>query len=116
MEEPKQTLYIQRLPDKVSANEVRRALYLYCTQFGPILDVKYAKSKDMYGQAFVVFSDVATATTARRAMHDREFYNRKVQVFYAHKQSFSVDPGERRKRDANREKKKLQRSAAARHS
>lgn len=107
MEEPKQTLYIRGLPDKSSANEVRRALYLYCTQFGPVKAVLYSKSKDLYGQAFVVFADVGTATTARRSLHDRVFYGRQIQAFYAQNQSFCVDPAERRRRDLARERKRL---------
>ncbi|KAG5473746.1 hypothetical protein LSCM1_04376 [Leishmania martiniquensis] len=107
MEEPKQTLYIRGLPDKSSANEVRRALYLYCTQFGPVKAVLYRKSKEFYGQAFVVFTDVGTATTARRSLHDRMFYGRQIQAFYAHSQAFCVTPGERRRRDLAREKKRL---------
>lgn len=103
MDEPKQTLYVRGLPDKVSTNEMRRALYLYCTQFGPVQAVHYNKSINMYGQIFVVFSDVATATTARRAMHNRSFYGRIIQVFYAHRQSFSVAPAERRRRDTLRD-------------
>ncbi|KAG8346680.1 putative RNA recognition motif (a k a RRM RBD or RNP domain) [Trypanosoma vivax] len=104
MGEPKQTLYIRGLPDKVSTEEMRRALYLYCTQFGPVLDVLYRNSSRLYGQAFVVFTDVATATNARRELHERCFYGRTVQAFYAKRQSFSVDPGERRRRDIRRER------------
>ncbi|RNF22022.1 U2 small nuclear ribonucleoprotein B [Trypanosoma conorhini] len=104
MGEPKQTLYIRGLPDKVSAEEMRRALYLYCTQFGPVLEVSYRKSSDVYGQAFVVFTDVATATSARRELNERRFYGRVVQAFYAKRQSFSADPGERRRRDLRRER------------
>ncbi|CCW67413.1 unnamed protein product [Phytomonas sp. Hart1] len=116
MEEPKQTLYIRGLPDKVSANEVRRLLYLHCTQYGPVQEVLYKKTRHLYGQAFVVFTDVATATTARRSLHDRLFYSRKIQVFYSHKQSFSVDPEERRKRDVLKEKRVMQRLNEARRS
>ncbi|KAG5490469.1 hypothetical protein JKF63_00589 [Porcisia hertigi] len=107
MEEPKQTLYIRGLPDKPSANEVRRALYLYCTQFGPVRAVLYNKSKEFHGQAFLVFTDVGTATTARRSLHDRVFYGRQIQAFYAHTQAFCVAPGERRRRDLTRDKKRL---------
>lgn len=107
MEEPKQTLYIRGLPDKVSVSAMRHALYLYCTQFGPVKAVVYSKSESMYGQAFVVFTDVATATTARRFLQDRIFYGRKIQAFYAYRQSFCVDPSERRRRDLGREKKRL---------
>lgn len=108
MEEPKQTLYIKGLPDKPSAAEVRRALYLYCTQFGPVKAVLYEKSKNFYGQAFVVFTDVGTATMARRSLNERQFYGRQIHVFYAQRQSFCVDPSERRRRDVLRDKKRLQ--------
>ncbi|EPY31728.1 U2 small nuclear ribonucleoprotein B [Strigomonas culicis] len=100
MEEPKQTIYVRGLPDKVSATEVRRALYLYCTQFGPVEQLLHQNSTAMYGQAFIVFADVATATRARHFLHDRHFYGRKIQAFYAHKKSFRVDPAGRRRRDA----------------
>lgn len=96
---PKETLYIKGLPDKQSANEIRRALYLHCSQYGPVLSVHYGKSRIMYGQAFISFTDVATATTARTELHNRKFYGRTIQVFYAHTPSFTVDPSERRRRD-----------------
>lgn len=64
----------------------------------------YCKSKSMYGQAFVVFTDVATATNARRELHERQFYGRIIQAFYAKRQSFSADPGERRRRDLRQER------------
>jgi RNA recognition motif-containing protein len=104
---PRRTLYIKGLPDKPSATEVRRALYLYCTRFGPVKAVLYNKSKDFYGQAFVVFTDVGTATTVQDSLNNRVFYGRQIQVFYANRQSFCVDPGERRRRDVAREKRRL---------
>ncbi|CAD2213352.1 U2 small nuclear ribonucleoprotein B [Angomonas deanei] len=100
MEEPKQVLYVRGLPDKVSANEVRRALYLYCTQFGPVAQVLYKNSEKMYGQAFIVFTDVATATAAREVLNGRSFYGKKIQAFYAKRKSFCVDPSEKRRRNA----------------
>eukprot|EP00796_Vickermania_ingenoplastis_P000830 gene830-468_t len=47
--EPKKTLYIKGLPDKQSANEIRRALYLHCTQYGPVvsLDASYTTASFM---------------------------------------------------------------------
>lgn len=104
--EPRETLYIKGLPDKQSANEICRALYLHCTQYGPVLSAYYPKSKAMHGQAFVSFTDVATATTARIELHNRQFYGRTIQVFYANTPSFTVDPSERRRRDIRKDRRK----------
>lgn len=104
--EPKETLYVKGLPDKQSGNEIRRALYLHCSQYGPVVSVHYSKSKAMYGQAFISFTDVATATTARKELHNHQFYGRTLQVFYSNAPSFTVDPSERRRRDIRKERRK----------
>jgi RNA recognition motif-containing protein len=90
------TIYIKGLPDKPPVAEIRRALYLYCAQFGPVLDVHVPKVR---GQAFVVFPDLAIANTCRRVMHGVSFYNRTVHVSLSDKPSFLADPAERRRRD-----------------
>lgn len=90
------TVYIKGLPDKPPVAEIRRALYLYCAQFGPVLDVLVPK---VHGQAFVIFPDLAIANTCRRVMHGISFYNRTVHVSLSEKPSFLADPAERRRRD-----------------
>ena len=100
MGDPKQTLYLQNLCDKVSKSEMREALYLLCSRFGPVLEIVVVNSKKMRGQAFVVFKDLATATAARRDLHDKVFFGKNMRVFYAVRPSFLVEPGERRARDA----------------
>lgn len=105
------TVYIKGLPDKPSKNEMKRALYLYCTQFGAVLDVQVLKTESLYGQAFVVFPDLAIANSCRRVMNNAVFYNRTVTVALADRPSFVADPAERRRRDMKREKM-LQRPAA----
>lgn len=91
------TVYIKGLPDKPPVAEIRRALYLYCSQFGPVLDIHVPK---IHGQAFVVFPDLAIANTCRRVMQGTVFYNRTVHVTLSDKPSFLADPAERRRRDA----------------
>lgn len=91
------TVYLKGLPDKPPVAEIRRALYLYCTQFGPVLDVHVPKVK---GQAFVTFPDLAVANMCRRVMQGIVFYNRTISVALSEKPSFIADPAERRRRDA----------------
>lgn len=110
---PQQTIYVRGLPDKPAANEIRRALYLHCTQYGPVLAVHYMKSKSMYGQAFISFTNASIATTAQKALHEKEFYGKKVEVSYARYPSFAVDPTQRLHRDKRAREKRSKTSNSA---
>ena len=46
------------------------------SQFGPILDIVALKNLKMRGQAFVVFRDIAGATSALRSMQGFPFYDK----------------------------------------
>jgi RNA recognition motif-containing protein len=46
------------------------------SQFGTVLDVVALKTLKMRGQAFVVFKDIATATSAMRSMQNFPFYDK----------------------------------------
>jgi U2 small nuclear ribonucleoprotein B'' len=106
MGDPKQTLYLQNLNDKVSKSEMSEALYLLCSRYGPVLEVVIMNTKKLRGQAFVVFKDLATATAARRELHEKVIFGKSMRVFYAVRPSFLIEPGERRLRDAKAAKEK----------
>ena len=56
--------------------ELRKALYHLFAQFGAVLDVVAQKTPKMRGQAFIVFSDIVTATNAMRDCQNFFFYDR----------------------------------------
>lgn len=56
--------------------ELRHCLYALCSQFGPILDVVAIKSLKMRGQAFVVFKDVAAASSAVHKLAGFPFFDK----------------------------------------
>ena len=56
--------------------ELKRSLYAIFSQFGPILDIVALKTLKMRGQAFVVFRDIASATSALRSMQGFPFYDK----------------------------------------
>lgn len=56
--------------------ELKKSLYAIFSQFGPILDIVALKTLKMRGQAFVVFSDVSSATNALRSMQGFPFYDK----------------------------------------
>lgn len=74
--QPNTTLYINNLNDKVNTEELRSQLYALFTTHGKIIDVIASKSPKMRGQAFLVFTDLAAATTAMRACEGMMFYDK----------------------------------------
>ena len=62
-------------------SELKRSLYAVFSQFGPILDIVALKNLKMRGQAFVVFRDIACATSALRSMQGFPFYDKPMVCF-----------------------------------
>lgn len=56
--------------------ELRAQLYALFTTYGRVLDVVCTRACGMTGQAFIVFSDLASATAALRGLEGFEFYNK----------------------------------------
>ncbi|KAJ7179198.1 hypothetical protein C8R46DRAFT_1072829 [Mycena filopes] len=88
--QPNTTLYINNLNDKVNKDELRSQLYALFTTYGKIIDVIASKSQRMRGQAFLVFSDLAGATTAMRACEGMVFYDKPLHIDYAKTKSYAT--------------------------
>ena len=65
---PSQTLYIQNLTEKVKKAPLKTSLYAAFSPFGRIVDIVHCRSNALRGQAWVVLSDVASATAAMAKM------------------------------------------------
>lgn len=74
--QPNTTLYVNNLNDKVNKEELRIQLYALFTSYGKIIDIVASKSQQMRGQAFLVFTDLAGATSAMRACEGMMFYDK----------------------------------------
>lgn len=74
--QPNTTLYVNNLNDKVNKEELREQLYALFATYGKVIDVIAAKGERRKGQAFLVFSELAAATTALRALEGMSFYDK----------------------------------------
>jgi len=74
--QPNPTLYVNNLNDKVNKDELRSQLFALFTTYGKIIDIIASKSQHMRGQAFLVFTDLAGATSAMRACEGMVFYDK----------------------------------------
>ena len=70
------------LPEKVNKNELKRALYMLFSTYGPVLDIvttrKGAKGQSMRGQAHVVFRDIQTSTQAMRSLQGFDLFGKEM--------------------------------------
>ena len=83
MTEPNETLYLKNLNDSVRANELRRTLYLLCSEYGPVVDVSLHKNPAGRGQAWVTFVDTQVAVGAVQKLSGLTIYERPISVQYA---------------------------------
>ncbi|KAJ7904462.1 hypothetical protein B0H14DRAFT_2662967 [Mycena olivaceomarginata] len=88
--QPNTTLYINNLNDKVNKEELRSQLHALFTTYGKIIDVVASKNQRMRGQAFLVFADLAGATTAMRALEGMVFYDKPLRIAYAKSKSYAT--------------------------
>ncbi|KAH8754284.1 hypothetical protein BGZ57DRAFT_76498 [Hyaloscypha finlandica] len=88
---PNQTLYVTNLPSaKIQKEDLRRALYILFSTYGPVLDVVALRSMKMRGQAHIVYRDIQTATQAMRALQGFEFFGRDMEIQYAKSKSDTI--------------------------
>lgn len=67
--------------------ELKKSLYAIFSQFGQILDIVALKTLKMRGQAFVIFSDINSASNALRSMQGFPFYDKPMRIQYSKSQS-----------------------------
>jgi U2 small nuclear ribonucleoprotein B'' len=88
-------LYVKNLNDKINKNELKRALYMLFSTYGPVLDIVTtrvgAKKQNMRGQAHIVYRDIQTSTQAMRALQGFELFDKEMVIVYGRGQS-SVIP------------------------
>ncbi|XP_047310889.1 U2 small nuclear ribonucleoprotein B'' 2-like [Impatiens glandulifera] len=80
---PNQTIYLKNINEKVKKEELKRSLYALFSQYGRILDVVALKTEKLRGQAWVVFSEVTSASNAVRQMQNFPFYDKPLRIQYA---------------------------------
>ncbi|XP_031121409.1 U1 small nuclear ribonucleoprotein A [Ipomoea triloba] len=110
---PNMTIYINNLNEKIKLDELKKSLNAVFSQFGKILEVLAFKTLKHKGQAWVIFEDVSSATSALRQMQGFPFYDKPMRIQFAKTKSDIIAkadgtfvPREKRKKHEDRGKKK----------
>ncbi|KAI4596252.1 U2 snRNP complex subunit msl1 [Pestalotiopsis sp. 9143b] len=81
---PNQTLYVWNVPStKIQKADLKTALYMLFSTYGPVLDVVCMRTVKMRGQAHVVFRDLQAATQAMRSLEGFVFLGQALKIQYA---------------------------------
>ncbi|KAF8563588.1 hypothetical protein P879_09465 [Paragonimus westermani] len=114
---PNHTLYVNNLNDKVKKIDLRRALYFLFGQHGRLLDMIVMKTMKMRGQAFIIYQDLHSATTALRALQGFSLFQKAMRISYARRDSNQivqlkgVSAEVQKRREEEREKRKRRKLA-----
>ncbi|EUD72189.1 hypothetical protein YYG_02890 [Plasmodium vinckei petteri] len=88
---PNQTLYINNLEEKINVNDLKYLLYEFFCPYGNVLDVVIKKSNKLRGQAFVIFSNIASSTLAYKNLKGKPFLNKNININYAKTKSRIIE-------------------------
>eukprot|EP00397_Hematodinium_sp_SG-2012_P028110 GEMP01029577.1.p1 GENE.GEMP01029577.1~~GEMP01029577.1.p1 ORF type:complete len:380 (+),score=81.86 GEMP01029577.1:32-1141(+) len=77
------TLYVNNLNDKISVETLKKSLNEVFAAFGEIMDIVAMKSLKRRGQAWIIFNDIAAATSAMKSLQGFPFYNQGLQIAFA---------------------------------
>ncbi|CAL1366325.1 unnamed protein product [Linum trigynum] len=109
---PNMTIYINNLNEKIKLDELKKSLHAVFSQFGKIVEILAFKTLKHKGQAWVVFEEVQSATSAMRQMQSFPFYDKPMRIQYAKTKSDVIAkadgtfvPREKRKRHEEKGKK-----------
>lgn len=73
---PSPTLYLQNLSEKIKKAALKKALYSAFSPYGKVIDIVHCRTESLRGQAWVVFNNVASATTAMGSMQSFLLFDR----------------------------------------
>ncbi|SBT71130.1 U2 small nuclear ribonucleoprotein B'', putative [Plasmodium malariae] len=88
---PNQTLYVNNLEEKINVNDLKYLLYEFFCPYGNVLDVVLKKSNRLRGQAFVIFSNIASSTLAYKNLKGKSFLNKNININYAKTKSKKIE-------------------------
>lgn len=73
---PNHTLYVNNLNDKLKKADLKRSLYYLFSPYGRVIDIITMKTQKMRGQAFIIFQNITSATSAFRVLQGFQLFEK----------------------------------------
>ena len=105
MIEPKKTIYVNNLNEKVSINKLKKELNKTFAPYGKILQITAFKTLKLKGQAFITFDNIESAIKSFDS-NNIEIFNKPIKITFANSNSDIVESDETiRERKQNKSSK-----------
>eukprot|EP00388_Colpodella_angusta_P001938 GDKJ01006057.1.p1 GENE.GDKJ01006057.1~~GDKJ01006057.1.p1 ORF type:complete len:114 (-),score=15.32 GDKJ01006057.1:22-363(-) len=85
-----QTLYVNRLNEKLSIENLKALLFELFTAYGEIIDIVADDSLKKKGQAFIIYSDISCAMKAINRLQGQMFCGKPLNIAYARSKSNTI--------------------------
>merc|ERR1712110_142518 len=85
--QPKETLYVSNLNEKVKIEDLKKELFDLFSQHGTVLDIVAIKTYSLRGQAWVVFNSTEEAALALEKLNETDFHEKPLRVQFAKEKS-----------------------------
>jgi len=87
--QPSNTLYVNRLNEKIKIPELKECLFEIFSEHGVVLDIVADSSykRQKRGQAFVAFQEIKQATMALKSLNGANFLGQKLNIAFANSKS-----------------------------
>ncbi|CAI5758847.1 unnamed protein product [Candida verbasci] len=83
MTDPKPTIYVNNLNDRVSLTILNNELLNLFNKYGEIKQIKTGKTMKLKGQAFIVFKSNEDANKAIEGLQNHELFSKPMRIVYA---------------------------------
>lgn len=83
MTEPRETIYVNNLKEKVSLNRLKGELQEVFAKYGTIIQLTAHRNLKMKGQAFITYEDKESSRAAMESLQDHDLLGKKVRIAYA---------------------------------
>jgi len=85
--QPKETLYVNNLNEKIKIEDLKKELYDLFSQHGTVLEVVAIKTYSLRGQAWIVFNSIEEAGVAMEKLNETDFHEKPLRIQYAKEKS-----------------------------
>ena len=103
--EPKNTIYINNLNEKVPINEMRQILNIMFSKYGKVLDIILKRNIILRGQAFVIFDNLEVSKKVKAECNGKLLFKKKIRIDFAKIESDLITKRNGTYKEIKREKK-----------
>lgn len=89
-EQVSNTLYIKRINDNVSINQLILHVFAYFSPYGQIIDISASKAIKKRGQAWVTYQNIESAINAKRDLNGIYIFSTPISIQFAKKRNINT--------------------------